>query len=409
MKNFKVSLSALAFAGAIFNPATFSQYHPPKEVSIVQPASPLLAAVGSASDPIGLDTLKDSVFRIGVELGGTLRVPPSKFDKKTNAFVPSNDTSAEDEGGSVTAYRLGSGFVVDPSGYLITNAHVVDTENSAVIDDLWDNYQQELWYEIADALPDYTEDEVTALSNAYLDYVSEYGSWEDTTYNVVVFNPDNTGVVEDITTLMNGGWNAEIKKTGNPYPQIGKDIAIIKINSDRLFVPITLGDSTSVTAGSSVYVIGYPTVADVGAESLLTPTVTSGIVSAIKDSDLGNYKVIQVDANIAGGNSGGPVINKSGQVVGVATFGASESDGYNWALPIELAKEYLNELNITPKTADTGIPGFISALSINVWAAIAGIFLVIICGLVWVIIRKRAYGAASTSPVSSVPPQPLVQ
>lgn len=393
--------SALVLTNVLLNPGV--AVHARSLAPASQGVSPL-AAVASP-DTIGLDKIKDSVLRIGVELGGTLNVPPWKFDPATNTFVASdnpNDGTSE----SVVAYRLGTGFVVDASGYLITNAHVVDTSTGAITDDLWNEYSQEVWIQIARKYPNLTTEEVTNASDAVLDYVGRNGTWNNLTYNPVVFNPAKTDATGDISELMKDGWSAEIKKMGSPYPQIGNDVAVIKVQSEQVFMPLTLGASSGLVAGSRVYVIGYPTIADLSDKSFLVPTVTSGVVSAIKPSDLGDYKVIQVDANITGGNSGGPILDAQGYVVGIATFGATENDGYNWALPIELAKEYLRELNITPKMAVDGssVTGLVNKVPATGWAVIAGILLLITCSLLFIVYRHKKHLVQSSVPMPPTSP-----
>lgn len=390
MKQTLIFFLAFVFTGAIFSHSVLAQGNP-RDTEL---------AAAASSDSVGLDKIKDSVLRVGVEVTGTFTVPPWIVDE-TGTIVPSNDP-AEGTSEPVTAYRVGSGFVVDPSGYIITNAHVVDTSYVAIVADLWDEYAREMSVGIAQRNPELTQDQITRASNVYLDYFSKNGTWSDTTYNVVVFNPAKTDAVGDIQKLFKNGWSAEIKKIGQPYPQIGKDVAVIKIESGKPLIPVTLGDSSSIVAGSGVFVIGYPTVADLSDKSFLVPTVTSGIVSALKPSDLGDYKVIQIDAGIAGGNSGGPVLNNKGHVVGIATFGATENDGYNWALPVELVKEYLKELNVTAKTvADAGPLGFINRVPIIVWATLALFFFITICVLIVTVLVKRKSSVVAVTPVAA--------
>jgi hypothetical protein len=85
--------------------------------------------------------------------------------------------------------------------------------------------------------------------------------------------------------------------------------------------------------------------------------MTQGIVSARKQMG-GGWDIIQTDAAIHGGNSGGPLFNSDGQVIGINTFGTIDSDsggqvaGMNFAIPIGVARQYLNELNVTPTESD---------------------------------------------------------
>jgi serine protease Do len=142
------------------------------------------------------------------------------------------------------------------------------------------------------------------------------------------------------------------------------DLALIKINTDKPLVPVTLGDSDSLEVGDWVVAIGNP--------FGLGNTVTAGIVSA-KYRQLGGGpydNFIQTDASINPGNSGGPLLNMDGEVVGVNSAIFSQSGGnigIGFAIPINMAKQLLPQLregkvsrswigvmiqNITPELKD---------------------------------------------------------
>ncbi len=91
------------------------------------------------------------------------------------------------------------------------------------------------------------------------------------------------------------------------------DIALLKVNVGRAVPTVTFGDSDGMRPGDPVFVIGNP--------FGLGSTVTSGIVSALDrnvvESELGSF--FQIDAALNPGNSGGPVFNKAGNVIGVST------------------------------------------------------------------------------------------
>ncbi len=119
------------------------------------------------------------------------------------------------------------------------------------------------------------------------------------------------------------------------------DLALIKIDSDKPFIPLPLGDSDSLEVGEWVLAIGNP--------FGLGNTVTAGIVSAkyrqIGQSSYDNY--IQTDASINLGNSGGPLLNTTGEVVGINTAIFSQSGGnigIGFAIPINMAKDLLPQL-----------------------------------------------------------------
>jgi hypothetical protein len=93
------------------------------------------------------------------------------------------------------------------------------------------------------------------------------------------------------------------------------------------------------------------------AESAIEPTLTTGIVSAIKKSAAG-WPLIQMDANINHGSSGGPVCNEKGEVVGLTTFGSIENTGglaagLNFAVPVAILDEYLDTAGVTPRPSSS--------------------------------------------------------
>lgn len=117
------------------------------------------------------------------------------------------------------------------------------------------------------------------------------------------------------------------------------DLAIIKINANRLKY-ISLGDSDNAKLGESVYAIGNP----IGIE--FQRTVTSGIISGlnrtikIEESNKLSYMedLIQTDASINQGNSGGPLINISGELIGINTVKIEAAEGIGFAVPINIIK-----------------------------------------------------------------------
>ena len=123
------------------------------------------------------------------------------------------------------------------------------------------------------------------------------------------------------------------------------DLAIIKINIQQL-PEAYLGDSDNVRIGSNVYAVGNP----VGFE--LQRTVTSGIISGtnriikIDDETQKTYLegLIQTDATINQGNSGGPLINEFGEVIGITTLKIDDAEGIGFAIPINIIKPILAKL-----------------------------------------------------------------
>ena len=120
------------------------------------------------------------------------------------------------------------------------------------------------------------------------------------------------------------------------------DIALLKAETDEELPTVTLGDSSQVRVGDAIVAIGNP----LG----LSNSVTAGIISALDRRDLpiegqdheGNF--IQLDAPINPGNSGGPLIDMNGDVVGINTAVNRQGQGISFAVPINLVKTLLPQL-----------------------------------------------------------------
>ncbi|HEY4010668.1 MAG TPA: trypsin-like peptidase domain-containing protein [Acidobacteriaceae bacterium] len=124
------------------------------------------------------------------------------------------------------------------------------------------------------------------------------------------------------------------------------DLALLQINNAPDLQPATLADSTHLMVGQRVYAIGNP----FGFEG----TMTRGIISALRSVQLpSGMKIdnaIQTDASVNPGNSGGPLLNSHGEVIGITTMiagnpngGAAQSAGIGFAIPISTAKAVLDD------------------------------------------------------------------
>ncbi|NLT08464.1 MAG: PDZ domain-containing protein [Ruminococcus sp.] len=124
------------------------------------------------------------------------------------------------------------------------------------------------------------------------------------------------------------------------------DIAVLKVDETGL-TPATLGNSDELRVGELVIAVGNP----LGFE--LFGSVTSGIVSALNRDISINEKsmsLIQTDAPINNGNSGGPLLNSCGQVIGInsakmsSSYGSASVEGLGFAIPITDAKKIIDDL-----------------------------------------------------------------
>jgi serine protease Do len=116
------------------------------------------------------------------------------------------------------------------------------------------------------------------------------------------------------------------------------DIALIKVGSDRPFPVAPLGDSDRLRVGEWVCAIGNP----LAYEHTVTVGVVSYIGRKLFDSGLDNY--IQTDAAINFGNSGGPLINVRGEVIGINAAISSRASNIGFAVPVNQARAVLPQL-----------------------------------------------------------------
>ncbi|HEX4982368.1 MAG TPA: trypsin-like peptidase domain-containing protein, partial [Ilumatobacteraceae bacterium] len=187
-----------------------------------------------------------------------------------------------------SAQALGTGFVVDSEGYILTNAHVVD---------------------------------------------------------------ENGQRANSVTVVFNKGGSETQRVPGQLVGvDIGSDVAVIKVDPAKVDLkPLPLGDSDDVVVGEPVVAIGNPLGYDF--------SITSGIVSATGRSlQAPNGQTIpngiQTDAAINQGNSGGPLIDSAGNVIGIneqiATSGGG-NQGLGFAVPINTAVHSLEQLKADGK------------------------------------------------------------
>ncbi len=151
----------------------------------------------------------------------------------------------------------------------------------------------------------------------------------------VVTNNHVIDRAEDIDVILQNGDKYEAKVVGKD-PKT--DLAVLKIEPDGKVPAVQFGDSENLRIGDWVIAIGNP--------FGLGYTVTAGIVSAKGRSlGLGAYDdFIQTDASLNPGNSGGPLFNLKGEVVGVNTAIVARGQGIGFAIPIDLAEFVIDQL-----------------------------------------------------------------
>ncbi len=239
-----------------------------REVTQAEAAAP---SVASFAKPPGRALTINEIYQRsapGVVQVTSTSVVPSTYDPFTNPFAPLEPQ---------TQQSLGSGFVVDKVGHIITNYHVVQGAGQVDV---------------------------------------SFSNMESMRARIVGSDP-------------------------------ATDIAVLKVNAQsRALTPLALGNSDAVRVGDAVVAIGNPFGLD--------RTVTAGIVSALQRHITAPNSgwidhVIQTDAPINHGNSGGPLMNPRGEVIGVnaqiQTGGTTDGNvGIGFAIPINTVKTVAAQL-----------------------------------------------------------------
>ncbi|MBE7033257.1 MAG: trypsin-like serine protease [Ruminococcaceae bacterium] len=143
----------------------------------------------------------------------------------------------------------------------------------------------------------------------------------------VIVNPD------DIVIETYSGNEYDVFVVGIDYEQ---DIAVLGVDGGA-FPYLTIADSSSIQTGDEIYAIGVP--------KSMSYTLTKGVISA-QNREIGGNKYIQIDAAINEGNSGGPLLNDDGLVIGMNTLKISDSEGLGFAISTETLKNCLVSLGL---------------------------------------------------------------
>ena len=184
-----------------------------------------------------------------------------------------------------------------------------------------------------------TERKASSLGQAFI--IKENG--------MVITNNHVIAGADDILVKVNSKEYKAKVIGADPY----MDIAVLKMETKDKFKPVKFGNSDKARVGDWVVAIGNP--------FGLGGTVTSGIISA-RNRDIGMTRYddfIQTDASINQGNSGGPLFNLKGEVVGINTAiiapGQSGSIGIGFAIPSNAASKVIDQLVIMVKQEEDGL------------------------------------------------------
>lgn len=212
------------------------------------------------------------------------KILPSIVGISVEYSVTSNLSMFGSQAQSSTAKASGSGIIISEDGYILTNNHIVSSSSSS-----------SSYYKVSEA----------------------------TNVKVKLYNDE---------TEYDGKIVGKDEQT---------DLAVIKIEKTGL-TKAEFADSDSVKIGEFAMAVGNP----LGMESSITCGVISAVNREVTDSDGKTYKLIQTDAAINSGNSGGALVNSKGQVVGINTLKLSGTgiEGMGFAIPINSTVDVTSQL-----------------------------------------------------------------
>ena len=218
------------------------------------------------------------------------KVLPSVVGIEVDFSVSANYPTFSAATQSSTSKATGSGVIISKDGYILTNNHIIDTSSST----------SSQYYTVSDA-------------NKVLVYLYE----EDNPVEAEIIGSDSV-----------------------------TDLAILKIDRDDL-TPAEIGDSDSVQVGEFAMAIGNP----LDMRNTVTSGIISGVNREIEDDNGTMYTLIQTDAAINAGNSGGALVIADGKLIGINTLKMSGTgiEGMGFAIPINSTLDISEQLISTGK------------------------------------------------------------
>lgn len=285
--------------------------------------------------------------------------------------------------------QAGSGFFISKDGHIATNGHVITNlpetsflfgVESGALDSLLSDYfsayltnqtgspidksmvdqkvkeahkNKETIYQMAALVQDLYKKNLVTIENKENQFYVQLGN------SPIQLSKSGVNIGKDIViaTIVDSDYSA-------PDPVNGfnsSDVAIIKISGTG-FPALPLGNIDDVSVGSDVLVIGFPGVV-MGSNSIILdtsanaePTFTKGVVSSFKQAKGNKKNLIQTDASINHGNSGGPALSSSGKVIGIATYGLVPDQGggnYNFLRDIADLKDLITKNHIVAEESQS--------------------------------------------------------
>src|SRR5258708_2431793 len=236
----------------------------------------------------------------------------------------------------------GSGFIVNPNGFILTSGHVVapTREPAAMTRALRRNGA------MAALMKHFPVDQLRRLHRGdalegYIAALAQGGRIDD------------VAVVNEVDLSNGEKLPFRVTAFSPALSERGSDLALLAVNRKNL--PVLLaGDSDTARVGDSIWSVGYPAVASstdeviggwLSRDSDLEATLNPGQITAIK-TNVANTPVFQSNAAIYRGNSGGPAVNRDGNVIALSPWGHAAPEQLNFLLPINVARSFMTEAKV---------------------------------------------------------------
>jgi len=309
-----LAVMSLALAGAL----------PAHAQTVIAPAP---SAAGSTPEERAAAIARPAIVYIEQDWKAWVKVPASS-DMYFQGYVNS--------GKPFTWGTRCSGFIVEPTGYIVTAGHCVDPGEEGARGTALQLAVQ--W--LADNGWIYRRDASYWLNEAHLLWGVE---------------GEEKGSPPDLQVFVQRGVAAGGVRTGQAFPArvvdyqpwSEGDVALMKIEASDLPV-VLLATTESIDIGTPVLSIGYPGSTDSVTDQSYEPTFKDGQVSAEKTREGGLLPVYEISAALSSGMSGGPTVNMNGDVIGVNSFLITgETQAFNFITPSSLVSEVLGRNGIT--------------------------------------------------------------
>ncbi len=292
---------------------------------------------------------------------------------------------------------VGSGFVVSPYGDILTNAHIVKPNkfdcmvNGISIDGAYEIIMgQEVGNTLKELLGDFSmflsqnqvetfyvylineiykmdyltiteknkdiyvqtdtsfdfDNEAFDLKNKDLQYTATLIKANDiASYYQTLFNS------MDESDLFEEGADDTVEFTKLEDGLTGvSDLALIRLDIQKPFPSLKLSEQKPMQ-GQNIYVVGFPQISNdeltTSSTNILTSTVTTGSITSIKQNTKNTFDLLQIDASIESGNSGGPIADNLGNILGITTYSTSSGSGnYNLGISSTEISNFLADIGI---------------------------------------------------------------